>query len=98
MTTAPEAISAAADVRVVCTRLEVAGCGPGCQGGYVAEAQPPEYRCPDARNNYVGMFTFGGDLNDIAAEHTMNVVDDANRPRDTAPITCSRATVQNSTQ
>ena len=50
MTAAPEAISAAADVRAACTRLTVAGCGPGCQGGYVAEAQPPEDRCPAARS------------------------------------------------
>jgi len=48
MTVAPEVISAAADVRTACTKLEVAGCGPGCQGGYVAEAQPPEHRCPAA--------------------------------------------------
>ena len=50
MTAAPEIPSAASDVRAACTRLEVAGCGPGCQGGYIAEAHPPEHRCLAARS------------------------------------------------
>ncbi len=35
---------------------------------------------------------------DAAATPTMNIVDDAKRARDTAPITCSRAAVQSSAQ
>ena len=35
---------------------------------------------------------------DAAATPTMNIVDDARRARDTAPITCSRAAVQSSAQ
>ena len=48
MTEAPEELSATADVRAASMQLKVAGCGPGCQGGYVAEAQRPERRCPAA--------------------------------------------------
>ncbi len=33
-------------------------------------------------------------LSDAAATPTMNIVDDAKRARDTAPITCSKAAVQ----
>ena len=48
MTAAPEVTSEAPDVATACTQLQVAGCGPGCLGGFVAEAQPPEQRCPAA--------------------------------------------------
>ncbi len=37
-------------------------------------------------------------LSDAAATLMMNIVDDAKRARDTAPITCSRAAAQSSAQ
>ncbi len=37
-------------------------------------------------------------LSDTAAIPTMNIVDDAKRARDTAPIMCSRAAAQSSAQ
>jgi len=37
-------------------------------------------------------------LSDTAAKPMMNIVDDAKRAKDTAPITCNRAAVQSSAQ